>query len=60
MKTLKDFTIHPSAALFPLLSEKEFGGLVDSIRSIGLLEPIVIDGKKLIDGRNRLTEEFFI
>jgi hypothetical protein len=54
MKTLADFRIHPTAALFPLIEGEDFNELCESIRNHGLLEPVVIDGDELLDGRNRL------
>jgi len=51
------YTEHPVAALFPLLrdvDDKAFAELVCSIRDMcGLLEPIVLDGEVILDGRNR-------
>jgi ParB-like chromosome segregation protein Spo0J len=46
--------IHPAAELFPLMSEPELRELGENIKANGLLEPISIEGKKLLDGRNRL------
>lgn len=47
--------IHPYAEKFPMLSEGELDELAESIASIGLINPIVIDPAGLIlDGRNRL------
>jgi N6-adenosine-specific RNA methylase IME4 len=45
---------HPVANIFPLLQGEEFDGLVESIRTKGLLNPIWLhpDGS-VIDGRNR-------
>jgi hypothetical protein len=47
--------VHPYAENFPLLPDSELDELAESIRTIGLLHPIVItqDGL-IIDGRNRL------
>jgi len=51
------YTEHPVAALFPLLREvddKAYAELVCSIRDVcGLLDPIVLDGNVILDGRNR-------
>lgn len=47
---------HPVAELFPLLEGEEFDLLVEDVRSSGLREPVMLtaDGKKIIDGRNRV------
>ncbi len=46
--------VHPAAAAWPALPDHELVALADSIRAIGLLEPLVVtpDGR-LLDGRNR-------
>ena len=48
------YKVHPAASLFPLLEGEEFEELYLSILQHGLRQPIVVDGKVLIDGRNRL------
>ena len=46
---------HPAAELLPLLTGREYRMLVDSIRTNGLEQPIVLDGsRRILDGRNRL------
>lgn len=46
---------HPYADKFPMLSDPELDELAESIATVGLLHPIVIDRNGLIlDGRNRL------
>jgi hypothetical protein len=49
--------IHPLAAVFPMMAadSHQFLELVDDIRDVGLIDPIVMDGDVLIDGRNRLA-----
>jgi ParB-like chromosome segregation protein Spo0J len=47
-------TVHPVAAMFPLLEGKELEELCDDIQASGLANPIVILGDVLLDGRNRL------
>lgn len=50
------YTEHPVAALFPLMRDVDdlgYSQLVDDIRNDGLLQPIVLDDKVLLDGRNR-------
>src|SRR5215469_11029587 len=51
---MADFKVHPVADLFPMLGREEFERLKRDIKKNGLIEPIVIDGDTLIDGRNRL------
>jgi hypothetical protein len=47
--------IHPSAELFPLMSEGELRELGEDIKKNGLRSPIIIcKGRRLLDGRNRL------
>jgi ParB-like chromosome segregation protein Spo0J len=55
-KTMKfcGYDIHPIAAKLPMLSGSEWNSLLASIRECGQLDPIVLDGDVLIDGRNRL------
>lgn len=47
---------HPAAGMFPLMNAEdgELVGLVESIKSTGLLNPIVMKDGKVLDGRNRL------
>jgi hypothetical protein len=49
------FEVHPAADPWPMMPEDELVELADSIRAVGLLEPLVLtpDGM-LLDGRNRL------
>jgi ParB-like nuclease family protein len=44
---------HPLADVLPLLSQKQYGELVESIKVQGLLEPITLYEDKILDGRNR-------
>lgn len=46
--------VHPLADRFPLMPDAEMAELAESIRSVGLLHPIIISDGLLIDGRNRL------
>lgn len=52
------YTVHPAAAVFPLIEGDEFDGLVESIIRNGIQHPIVVRRgqgvDELIDGRNRL------
>lgn len=46
---------HPYADKFPMLPDAELDELAESIRTVGLLHPIIVDPAGLIiDGRNRL------
>lgn len=44
---------HPAADVFPLMRPDALAGLVEDIRSSGLLRPIVLLAGKILDGRNR-------
>lgn len=48
------YRVHPAASIFPLLEGEEFNYLCESIRTQGVLHPIIVRGDELIDGRNRL------
>jgi hypothetical protein len=48
-----EMKVHPAAEVFPMLSEDELSELADDIKANGLLQPIVIKGDLLVDGRNR-------
>jgi hypothetical protein len=56
MEVIGGYTVHPAASLFPLADEAdaEFDELMCSIRNDGQLLPILVQGKMLLDGRNRL------
>jgi len=49
--------VHPVAAMFPMIPPKSRGylELQEHILMFGQLDPIVLDGDVLLDGRNRLT-----
>lgn len=51
------YKIHPVAALFPMIPKgsRPYNDLEEHIRLFGQLEPIVVDGDTLLDGRNRLA-----
>lgn len=46
--------VHPTAELFPPMSDTEYVGLVEDIRANGLRVPLVRHRGVLVDGRNRL------
>jgi hypothetical protein len=46
---------HSAANVFPLLTGQEYINLREDIRANGLLEPIVLCGGEILDGRNRYT-----
>ena len=47
------YRVHP-AAVFPIMSGREFDELVEDVRVNGLREPVVVRGDQLVDGRNRV------
>ena len=47
--------VHPVAELFPMLPDAELRDLADGIEQEGLLNPCVMQGDTLLDGRNRLA-----
>lgn len=54
------YPVHPAADVWPMLPDNERDALAQSIRTVGLLEPLVLweddNGVKwLLDGRNRLA-----
>lgn len=48
-----DVEIHPAADLFPMMTDREFGELLDDIRANGQRVPITYWRGQLLDGRNR-------
>ena len=55
MTTATQYEVHPVAAIFPMLPESELRDLAASIKANGLLEPIALKSKLIVDGRNRLA-----
>lgn len=47
------YEVHPAANLFPMIEGDEFIALVESIRSNGLRDPVVLVDGEILDGRNR-------
>lgn len=54
IEIIGDMKVHPAASLFPLIEGEEFDELVFSIKTLGVLQPIIVSNGYLIDGRNRL------
>lgn len=53
--TIEVTGVHPYADKFPMLSDAELDELAESIKTVGLLHPIIVTTDGLIlDGRNRL------
>lgn len=50
----RSYPVHPAAGFFPLLEGGELWDLATSIKSDGLLHPVVLCGGAVLDGRNRL------
>ena len=48
------YTVHPAAALFPLVAGEEYEEGVASVRAQGILNPVRHLGREIVDGRNRL------
>lgn len=48
------YTVHPAAALFPMLDKASHEALKESIKARGVLVPAIMQGSLLIDGRNRM------
>lgn len=44
---------HEAAAIYPLMQDEAFDGLCESLREIGLADPIVLHDGKVLEGRNR-------
>ena len=50
----RQYRVHEAAAVFPMMTGREFEELVEDVRANGLREPVVVIGDHLLDGRNRL------
>jgi ParB-like chromosome segregation protein Spo0J len=48
-----EYSFHSRAAIFPLMEDDELDELGKNIAANGLLEPITIKDKMIVDGRNR-------
>jgi len=56
-EVIAGYRVHPAASLFPRLAGKEFEELCESMRQLGAIEPVVLKGDVLMDGRNRLLAQ---
>jgi len=54
IETIGGYTVHPAAAVFPLIEGDDFNDLCESIRMHGVQHPAMGRGNELIDGRNRM------
>lgn len=52
---IADYEVHPAALLFPMLPQDELKELSDDIKAHGLIHPIILFDKMILDGRNRLV-----
>jgi hypothetical protein len=52
---MSDYRPHPAAEMFPLMSGVELAELAEDIKAHGLVDPIVLLGGLILDGRNRLA-----
>ncbi|GAB5513726.1 ParB/RepB/Spo0J family partition protein [Rhodopirellula baltica] len=50
---MSDHKIHPAAELLPNMAADQFEDLLNDIKTNGMIEPIVLYGKLIIDGRHR-------
>lgn len=50
-----DYPVHPVADLFPMMSSAELRELADDIMRDGQIQPVVLLGDQILDGRNRLA-----
>ena len=50
---MKPLNAHPAANVFPMMNQSDLEGLAADIKRNGLLNPIVVSGKLILDGRNR-------
>lgn len=48
-----DYEVHPFGQIFPMVDQNELARIADSIRDIGLIEPITLYEGKILDGKIR-------
>lgn len=55
LRSVADLSVHPALRHVPLMPEDspEFQVLVESIRATGILQPLIITGDQILDGRHR-------
>lgn len=51
---LDELKIHPAADLVPRMRPDEWKAFLEDVKKNGVLEPVVVDGFTLLDGRHRL------
>lgn len=47
LEVIGGYKVHPAASLFPLLEGEDFTDLVESIKTYGLMHPIIVKGMSL-------------
>ena len=51
--SVRNLATHPAADIFPVMTDDEFRALIEDIRRHGQLDPIVLLGGAILDGRHR-------
>ena len=54
-KKKQEYTVHPAAEAFPWMSKEDFSDLKSDIKARGVINPVVLIGTEIIDGRNRMA-----
>jgi ParB-like chromosome segregation protein Spo0J len=52
---IKDYDVHPAANLFPMMDADALKELAADIKEHGLVQPITVHQRQVLDGRNRLV-----
>jgi len=50
---ISSLEIHPVVGILPPASEEDFNALLEDIRRHGQIEPVTVQGARIVDGRNR-------